>query len=309
MHKKLLCGILLGTMCLSLAACSDKVDDKTVIESDDVVISEDVSNDLAKELIDSIDVSAHSDSVTDAIITMNAGMSMKYDDEVMKFSMIGDINVKCNNDVSHMSGTMVVEGMDNKEEQIMESWTSYDENGNRYIYELNQDDNKWYKSYTTSNAYSNDYVSSLTSDIFSKLGVKETDSEYIVIGYALPNDIDDSISETFGESMSGVDNSKYVKVTVIFDKLSKEYKSVEFDFSDVMQGMNGMDVDTFIMKVTINGYLDENLSVPSDIISSAISSSTLNNSEYSTSTDSELSDNEVYNNTSDRDVEPETVEK
>lgn len=314
MKRKILIGVVVGAMCLSLAACgnNNKVDknSKDVVESNvDMELPEGGTSDsknnksdsesgaaLAVELIDGIDKDAHKGEVMNSTITMDVVLSAEvYDgkkDVETEFSVQGNIEVTGDDKVSHMQGTMVIDGMDMHEEQNMEAWSSYDEDGKKSMYELNDGDGKWYKTVTTGESYESDYTSSLKSDIFSDLTVSETDTEFIVTGYATPKDIDDSIVESFGEDMASVDNSKMVLVTMVFDKTTREYKVVKFDFTDAMNGMNGMEVKSFVLEITINGYTNGGLVVPADIISEAVDTQGFNDSIDSTESDATYESNE-----------------
>lgn len=303
MHKKILCGALIGMMCLSMTACGGNTKNNkepaTTIESSETTEATSESTEnvtegvTAESLIDGIDTNKHKNDIFNGRMNMEASMNVNSGDKSVNMSMNGEFTLEGNEKASHTKGIVTVVSDGYNESDESDVWTVYGDDGSVTSYTRDMTTGTWYKEIGTAEALkANDVGSTLKSEYFTELAVEESGDEYVVTGKIDPKYIDDSLTD-LTSSAGSVDDAALIDMTLRFNKDSKEYNSIEFDFTNAMSSMGGVSVDKFVMTVYVDSYVQGDFSLPADIEESAVESSTANDAEENTTVETEDTNSEM----------------
>lgn len=261
MKNKILCGLLISVMCITLCSCtSGMLDIKTKEETTTSSVD---ATDLEKELINGISNFSKNHPKETIHTDINVKMNMEME-TLGKFSMTltGKSEFDLNTYYMNVKTTYYM-GADVEEETTTEMYQNI-KDGIMTLYEKSDIDGKWYKVVSNSVQSSNtNLTSSIDVSKFTKLDTTETDTEYTIVGKTTTEILDGGVSD-----LTSTIDPVELTITMIFDKETKEYKSIKFEFDpyydeNMLVTSTVVDIDN----VSISNGLIE---IPKDIVENAI---------------------------------------
>ena len=242
------------------------------VEPDTTETTEKTSGMTPEEIFAEVSKTDLSSKTIDMKMSMSMDMTTTYQGQNIDASINVGMNAKGNKDVTYFdmsmrtTGSSAVSGSD----LDMKYWIDYNDAGKTAVY-VDAGNGIWYKA--GSDNIPNINVRNYTQfdpSAFKSLTVSETDSYWILQG-----EIDTSQIQNNGmNGMTGTlkNMPATVPVTITVDKAQKYVKSAEFIFDNLSMESNGVsyDVSKYIIRVDVNGYTDETLTIPSDVKENAV---------------------------------------
>lgn len=292
MRKKLLIGCLAAAMMMSLGACGKKDSttdaSTTQVETTAEAVASDVSID---ELLKNVkyDETKTADTTMTAEMVLSADVpNDKGETQHTEISANMSMDMKFNSKGAYATGVVKTAAGEESEVSNIEMYSVTEDDGTITVY--TSDGETWTKEPNSENPYSSAMITNnLTSDNLIDATVSESDSEYIITGQIDYKSIsaDNDLLNEFAID-DGTNSMSTLPVKIIFDKATKEFKFFEVS-SDQAIDIMGMTLDKYVITLTNNGYSDDEIVVPEEVIKSAVE----NTVDISTDTDIEDMDTDV----------------
>lgn len=287
MKKKIISGILMSTMFVSLCACTnvkftaekdttvvkntqfEVLTEATEIEATEIDATEtDANKELSKELINGIATILENHKTETLNSTMDISMTLKSDepiDGVEQAVMNSHGELKQDINTYYMQMTMNLTVADTTQSQYSETYQTHTDDG-IIVYTRDDADSFWYKYNVNQGNEQKVVTEALTYDKLSDIKLKETESEYIITATSTTKIFDQSISTL--DNLIDDENAIPLKFNMIFDKKTKEYKQIAILFDPIRQEDITMENTTIV--ITHNGYSDKNIEITKDIIDNSL---------------------------------------